>query len=62
METYDFARMISVPIQRKSSKKKRDVGKVVGFGDLTENLDTLDNTNVVDGRLMRFLKPLEVAS
>jgi hypothetical protein len=27
-----------------------------------EGLDTLDNTNVVDGRLTRFLKPLEVAS
>ena len=62
METYDFARVLTLPIQRGGLEKKRDAGKVVGFGDLTESLDTLDNTNVVDGRLTRFLKPLEIAS
>ena len=62
METYDFARMLTVPIQREGSKKKRDASKVVGFGDLAEGLDTLDNTNVVDGRLTRFLKLLKIAS
>jgi hypothetical protein len=61
METYDFTRMLSVPIVREGGKK-RDAGKVVGFGELVEGLDTLDNTNVVDGRLARFLKPLEIAS
>ena len=62
METYDFTRMLTVSIQREGEKKKRDAGKVVGFGDLVEGLDTFDNTNVVDGRLVRFLKPLGVAS
>ena len=62
METYDFVRVLTLPIQRDGLEKKRDAGKVVGFGDLTESLDTLDNTNVVDGRLARFLKPLEIAS
>ena len=65
METYDFARMITVPVHRETSgrsKKKRDEGKVVGFGERVEGLDTPDNTNIVDGRLVRFLKPLEVAS
>lgn len=63
METYDFARMITVPIQREGSvNQKRDAGKVVGFGDLVETLDTFDNKNKVDGRLTCFLKPLEIAS
>ena len=61
METYDFARMLTLPIQREDAKK-RAAGKVVGFGELIEGLDTLDNENVVEGRFMRFLKPLEVAS
>ena len=62
METYGFTRMLTLPIQREGGKKKSDAGKVVGFGDLVEGLDTPDNTNVVDGRLMHFLKPLEIAS
>ena len=61
METYDFTRLLTLPIQREDPNK-RAVGKVVGFGELTEGLDTLDNKNVVDGRLVRFLKPLAVAS
>jgi hypothetical protein len=62
METYDFARLITVPIQRataQTSKKKRDSGKVTGFGEPTECLDTPSDTNVLEGRLVRFLKPLE---
>ena len=59
METHSFTRMLSLPVQRDGSAKKRDEGKVVGFGDLVEGLDTPDNANVVDGRLARFLKPLE---
>lgn len=64
METYEFARLLTVPVQRKTppGSKKRDEGKVTGFGEVSELLDTHDNTNVADGRLVRFLKPLEVAS
>lgn len=61
METYDFARMLTLPIQREDAKK-RAAGKIAGFGARTEGLDTRDNENVVEGRFMRFLKPLEVAS
>jgi hypothetical protein len=64
METYDFTRMLTVPVQRSVSKNpnKRDEGKVLGFGDLTESLDTPKDTNVIDGRMTRFLKPLKDAS
>lgn len=64
METYDFARMLIVPIRRAPSKvsKKRDGGKILGFGDQTEAIDSPDNNNVLQGRLMRFLKPLPEAS
>ena len=62
METYDFARMLTLPIHRKAGSKKRDEGKILGFGDRTERLDTPDNTSVLKGRLVRFLKPLGVAS
>ena len=61
METYDYARMLTAPIQRAPSKT-RDGGKVLGFGELTESLDTPDNTTVLQGRLARFLKPLKDAS
>ena len=63
METYNFARMLTAPIHREAStQSKRDEGKILSFGEQTEGLDTVDDTNVVDGRLVRFLKPLEVAS
>lgn len=65
METYDFARMVTFPIQREAAKistKKRDDGKVIGFGDRTEVLSTPDDTNVLEGRFARFLKPLKEAS
>lgn len=62
METHDFARMLAVPIQRKPSKKQRGGGKVLGFGKPHETVDTPDNTQVLQGRLMRFLKPLPAAS
>jgi hypothetical protein len=62
METYDFTRMITVPILRKPSKKARDAGKITGFGELTEGIARPDNNNVIEGRLARFLKPLAVAS
>lgn len=58
METYDFARMITVPIQRAPSppsSKERDDGKVLGFGEPHE-------TDAVEGRLTGFLKPLPEAS
>lgn len=61
METYNFARMITVPVHREPSKR-RDEGKVLRFGESTEVLDTLNNTNVIEGRLVRFLKPLGIAS
>jgi len=61
METREFARMISIPIRRAPSrKKKRDGGSVEGFGEPTECVDRPDNNNVLDGRLMRFLKATEV--
>ena len=62
METYNFTRMLTVPIQRAASKKQRDAGKIVSFGERTEHLDTPNDTNVAGGRFVRFLKPLEVAS
>jgi hypothetical protein len=62
METYDFARMISVPILREPSKQKRDDGKILGFGDPTECIDSPKDRNVIEGRMMHFLKPLEATS
>lgn len=64
METYEFARMVTVPIQRKPSKTKtkRDGGKIVGFGKPVECVDRADGERVLEGRMARFLKPLEVAS
>jgi hypothetical protein len=62
METYDFARMLTQPIHRETSAKKRDEGKVLGFGDRTESLDTADDKHVLEGRFVRFLKPLKEAS
>lgn len=61
MDTHDFTRLITVPVRREASKE-RDGGKVLGFGEPTEGLDTPDNANVVEGRMTRFLKPLEIAS
>lgn len=54
METYDFARMITVPIRREPSKT-RDGGKVLGFGEQREG-------GTMTGRLAGFLKPLPEAS
>jgi hypothetical protein len=64
METHDFARMLTVPVHRKPAPKakKRDAGKIVGFGELLECVDSLDGKNILNGRLVRFLKPLAVAS
>jgi hypothetical protein len=64
METHDFARMITVPIQRKRPRhtKERDAGKIVGFGDAIECVDSAGDKNVLQGRLVRFLKPLEASS
>lgn len=64
METYGLARVLTLPILREAKKprKKRDEGAIRGFGELTEGLDTPDNTNVLEGRLVRFLKPLESLS
>ena len=66
METYEFTRMITVPVHREASSakksKKRDDGRVVGFGEPAEGIDAPDNTNVAEGRFARFLKPLGVAS
>jgi hypothetical protein len=61
METYAFARMITTPVRRvpspPSKKKKRDSGKVEGFGEPTELIDRPGDNNRLEGRLMRFLKP-----
>lgn len=61
METYDFARMLTVPVHREPSEE-RDAGKVLGFGEPTEALDTPKDNNRLEGRLVRFLKPLKDAS
>ena len=57
METRDFSRGITIPIERGPSDdpERRDGGKVLGFGAPTE-------TDTMDGRMAGFLKPLEVAS
>lgn len=62
METYAFTRMVTVPVHRSTSStegRQRDKGAVVGFGERTEGLDTPEDTNLLVGRLVRFLKPLE---
>jgi hypothetical protein len=68
METREFVRMITVPIHRAPQKKKqkkkqkRDDGKIEGFGESTEIIDRPDNNNELEGRLVRFLRPLGEAS
>jgi len=62
METYEFTRMLTLPIHREPSEKARDEGKVIGFGDLKEDVDTVDNGTVTGGRFTGFLKPLSEAS
>lgn len=62
METYEFTRMLTLPIKREPSNKGRDAGNVIGFGDLIEGVDAIDNGNVTSGRFTGFLKPLGVAS
>lgn len=57
METREFTRMLSVPIHREGTA--RDEGKIIGFGDATEAIDRHDGTDVLEGRMVRFLKPLE---
>ena len=61
METYEFARMLTLPIHRKASKpnEKRDAGTITGFGDLDDHVDTTDPEGRIEGRLVRFLKPLK---
>jgi hypothetical protein len=60
METYSFARMVTVPVLRAASKGRRDSGKVQGFGESVEMIDRPENDNVLEGRLIRFLKPQEI--
>jgi hypothetical protein len=64
METYDFTRMLTAPIHREPSKdpKRRDAGKVLGFGETDDSVAEQDGKNVIEGRMARFLKPLPVAS
>jgi hypothetical protein len=54
MQTYDFSRLITVPIHREPSAT-RDGGKVFGFGKPTES-------EPGEGRMANFLKPLTEAS
>ena len=62
MDTHDFARMLTVPIRRAPSKQ-RDGGKVLGFGEPSEAVVTADDpNNKIEGRFVRFLKPLPEAS
>jgi hypothetical protein len=63
METYEFTRMITVPVLRdqKKSAHKRDGGKVTGFGEAAEYVVPFDEKGTV-GRFDRMLKPLSVAS
>lgn len=57
METHDFSRMITVPIQREPSTKARDEGKILGFGE-----PHVEEDGVRGGRMAGFLKPLKDAS
>ena len=63
METYEFSRMITVPILRSEAKsaQNRDGGKITGFGESVEHVVPVDETSPV-GRFDRMLKPLTVAS
>lgn len=63
METYEITRLLALPIQREVTPhaKQRDEGKVSGFGNVDERLDTPANMHAED-RFVRFLKPLEIAS
>lgn len=64
METYDFTRILTAPIDREPSKdpKRRDAGKVLGFGETDDHMAEQGGKNVLEGRMVRFLKPLPVAS
>lgn len=65
METYEFTRMLTVPVHREPAPpdaERRDAGAITGFGQPLECLDTPEDTNRLEGRLVRFLKPLEAAS
>lgn len=61
METHDFVRMVTIPIQRQATEgsAKRDEGPVVGFGAPDELIDGPNDAHELKGRLVRFLKPLE---
>ena len=63
METYEFSRMITVPILRSEAKsaQNRDGGKITGFGAAVEHVVPVDEKSPV-GRFDRMLKPLTVAS
>jgi len=61
METYDITRALMVPIHREPSKT-RDGGKVLGFGSPTQSLSAPGDSNAMEGRMARFLKPLKDAS
>jgi hypothetical protein len=64
METHDLARMITVPICREPSAdpSRRDGGRVLGFEEPTESVHTAEDRNKLEGRMVRFLKPLPEAS
>jgi hypothetical protein len=64
METYNFARMLTMPIERELSPEPSDRGggKILGFGTMVEHLDSPDGDYVLRGRMARFLKPLPEAS
>lgn len=64
MDTYNFTRLVTVPIRREPStaSNQRDGGKVLGFGSPAESLATPDDNNVLEGRMARFLKQLPEAS
>lgn len=60
METYNFSRMITAPVHRENkTTAKRDDGKITSFGTIDERLGAPEDG---DGRFMRFLKPLGIAS
>ena len=62
METYDFTRLLTTSVHREkpvSAKAARDDGKIRRFGTTDERLGAPEDA---DGRFMRFLKPLGIAS
>ncbi len=63
METYDFARVLVVPIHREAARRglPRDAGRVLSFEEPTEKI-VCAGADEYGGRMVGLLKPLKEAS